>query len=175
MRKSAEQMAQKFYHDSHIGDPADEIPAIAALIERCWSEGRADGMEAAAKECGGEQHEAEDGWHCLLCEAHAEIETLTNQLETVRRVVDVPSVCEPVEIEPQQTGHGWGWAYAAMMMGKHVRRLYFAPGVWIEFVSSTLWVCVCGGKQPLTRSVWVMSDADWDATDWVLAEGEVKG
>jgi len=185
------------------------------------------------EECGGEQHEAEDGWHCLLCEAHAEIEALTEQLAAGRAPVMVrgePVVItddgverpckwytasmtademwnqaeslqfvphgaryifdrlgdiwaaikqlrslasEPAVIQPQQIGHGFKWAYAAMIMGRKVMRKGW-KSVSLALHKGQVYVYL-HGKQPPTRSVWVMRDADLDATDWVLAEVEVKG
>jgi len=90
--------------------------------------------------------------------------------------------------EPEEPGHDWAWACEQMLAGKKVRRKLWIAGHWYQLQLGLKSVgCYrelyepgpghsrdCAGLYVICDRRATVSEADFKATDWVLADKGVK-
>ena len=88
---------------------------------------------------------------------------------------------------PDEQGHDWAWACEQMLAGKKVRRKLWIAGHWYQLQLGQWDGCYrelyepgpghsrdCAGLYVICDRRATVSEADFKATDWVLADKGVK-
>jgi len=98
------------------------------------------------------------------------------------------SVCGWYIYQPEESGHDWAWACEQMLAGKKVRRKLWIAGHWYQLQLGLKSAgCYrelyepgpgpsrdCAGLHVICDRRATVSEADFKATDWVLADEGVK-